>query len=337
MVDTVSTAASLGYRMPAEWEPQECVWVVRPHNEETWPGCLEEARRQHDAWVAAMREGDTRVRYVEELGIPTNDSWVRDFGPIFVVGGGRVAVQNFGFNGWGGKYEVRDLDDAVPPHMAAELGLQVFDHHGFILEGGSIDVDGRGTLLTTSQCLLHKNRNPHLSRGDVESLLHNALGVTRVVWLPGGIVGDDTDGHVDDIARFIAPGVVAAIRADAGHPDHDMLDRNWAALSKASDAGGERLQLVPLPTAPQRTYDFPAGSLGEGRPASTEPVPASYANFLISNGSVYVPTFGDRRDDAACRVLEDAMPTHRIVPVRAQWLVVGLGALHCLSQQQPRA
>ena len=354
-----ATAAELGYRMPAEWEPQACVWVVRPHNPETWPGCLAAAQAEHDAWVAAMREHGTEVRYVENLGIATNDSWVRDFGPIFVVldqsnkppapdgppaAAQRVrpnaqrplALHDFGFNGWGGKYEVRDLDDAVPRQVAEQLSLPAWHHEDFILEGGSIDVDGLGTLLTTSQCLLNKNRNPHLSQRDVEQRLYEALNISKIVWLPGGILGDDTDGHVDDIARFVAPGRVAAIRTPHNHPDHEVLERNWHALGDATDARGQRLDRIALPAAPERAYDFPAGSLGPNSPASREPVPASYANFLISNGCVYMPVFGDEADDAACRVLDEAMPEHRIVPVSAGWLVVGLGALHCLSQQQPR-
>lgn len=334
------TATQPGYRMPAEWEPMDAVWLVRPHNPETWPGCLDEAQAQWDAFAAALAP-HVRVRTTDELGIPTIDSWIRDFGPIFVVretpgDTPRLAAHDFVFNGWGGKYEDRSLDDVVPVAIAGHLGVPLF-RHTLVLEGGSIEVNGAGTVMTTEQCLCNPNRNPHLTRDQIVAELHAALGTRHVIWLPGGIVGDDTDGHIDDIARFV-PGNqsshVVAVRAAVDHPDHDMLERNWESLRSARDQDGRPLQLTPLPAPAPIMYDFPPDRFG---PGGINPVPASYANFLIANDAVLVPIFGQRTDDLALRTLEQAMPGHTILGCRAEHLVVGLGAFHCLSQQQPRA
>ena len=338
-------AATLGYRMPGEFEPIEAVWLAPPENAETWPGCLEQAQKQFADWVSLLKRAVT-VRSTTELGIETNDSWIRDFGPIFVVREGAaektrglstaaslaaagregaLACHDFHFNTWGEKYEVRDLDDVAPQHIARHLGTAIWVHD-FVLEGGSIDVNGRGTVLTTEQCLLNPNRNPGLARAQIEAKLHSVLGTNCVIWLPGGIEGDDTDGHIDDVARFISPDTVVAISAEPGHPDHAMTEANLAVLRQARDQSGNRLNIMELPVPQPIMYDYP-GSLS--------PVPASYANFLIANSHVFVPVFGQAADDQALKVLSGVMPGFSVVPVRAEHLVVGLGALHCLSQQQP--
>ena len=329
-------AATLGYRMPAEWEKQAGVWVVRPHNQETWPGCLAEAQKQFDAWVDAMSDA-VPVSTTDELGIATNDSWIRDFGPIFVVSKqadqAPLACHDFRFNGWGNKYENRDRDDMVPQRIARHLHLPIWVHD-FVLEGGSIDVNGQGVALTTEQCLLNQNRNPDYSREDIEHVLAQTLGIHHVIWLPGGIVGDDTDGHIDDIARFVAPNRIVAVAASQGHPDHDMLARNLTALRGAHDPQGNPFDIITLPSPEPIVYDFPPDRFGPGGRA---PVPASYANFLIANGSVFVPVFKQSTDKIACALLQKAMPDYHIQPIHADKLVVGLGGLHCLSQQQPCA
>lgn len=364
------TARELGYRMPAEWEPVECVWVVPPHNPETWPGCFEAAQAQHADWCDAMRPY-VEVRTPGSLGISTNDSWIRDFGPIFVVRGqgaegtrGRVgeperaaaqhlaprpldllapsplAAHDFRFNAWGAKYEgQRNRDDVVPQHLADKLGFPLWVHD-FVLEGGSIEVNGRGTVMTTRQCLFNANRNPWATPEEIERTLHDALGTRHVVWLPGGIEGDDTDGHIDDVARFVNPQTVAVVVAPKGHADYAVTQRNFEALQQAKDQDGEALNIVGLPTPEPVMYDFPEPDLGQevmpDDPAGLQPVPASYANFLIANDAVFVPVFGQAADDIACGVLEKVLPGRTVVPVRAEHLVVGLGALHCLSMQQPR-
>ncbi len=330
------TAAELGYRMPAEWEPLEAVWLTPPHNHETWPGCFDEAAKQHAAFADALSR-HVNVRTPSDLDAATNDSWIRDYGPIFVRSdSGDLAIHDFHFNGWGGKYggdeNEYEPDDVIPQHIARDKGLPIWIHD-MVLEGGSIEVNGQGVVMTTAQCLLNDNRNPGLSRADIEAKLHSALGTTHAIWLPGGIIGDDTDGHIDDIARFVNPSTVLAIRAPQDHPDAEMLEQNRQALLKANDAKGQTLTVIDLPVPDPIMYDFPADRFG---PGGVNPVPASYANFLIANDAVLVPVFGQSRDDEALRVIDNAMPEHTVVPVRAEFLVVGLGALHCLSMQQPR-
>jgi agmatine deiminase len=324
------SAAELGYRWPAEWEPLARVWVTPPHNAETWPGCLPAAQRQFDDFLVELGKvvevASTTVR-----GIATNDSWIRDYGPIFVKRSDNAkAAHDFHFNGWGGKYEVRAHDDVVPQHVARELGLPLWIHDE-VLEGGSIDVNGRGTVMTTEQCLLNPNRNPQLDRQAIEQLLHQSLGTRHVIWLPGGIVGDDTDGHIDDIARFVAPDTVVAIRAPLDHPDHAMLESNWQALVQARDQHGELLNIIELPVPDLFYYDFPDDDYG---PGGHLPVPASYANFLMANNHLFVPVFGQQSDDVALERLSAAMPHWSVMPIRADYLVIGLGSLHCLTMQE---
>ncbi len=356
-IDTIDrpsqTARDLGYRMPAEWEPVECVWVVPPHNPETWPGCFEAAQAQHADWVDAMRPY-VEVRTPGSLGIETDDSWIRDFGPIFVVRGqagepetaaaqqlapSPLAAHDFRFNAWGAKYEgQRHRDDVVPQHLADKLGFPLWVHD-FVLEGGSIEVNGRGTVMTTRQCLFNANRNPWAGPEAIEQVLHDTLGTRHVVWLPGGIEGDDTDGHIDDVARFVNPQTVAVVVAPRGHADHAVTQRNFEALQQARDQDGQPLNIVGLPTPEPVIYDFPEPPPGVDPgddPVGRQPVPASYANFLIANDAVFVPVFDQASDDIACGVLEKVLPGRSVVPVRAEHLVVGLGALHCLSMQQPR-
>ncbi len=354
------SARDLGYRLSAEFEPQEAVWVTLPHNAETWPGCLLQAREQFDHFIAALCT-NVIVRTTQQRRIATNDSWIRDYGPIFVVrdespierkrreasrrpttprelGNGpgeqlsRLACHDFIFNAWGQKYGPWDADDMAPQHIARHLHVPVWVHD-FVLEGGSIDVNGKGTLMTTSQCLLNLNRNPHMSKRMIEDELREALTVDHFIWLHGGISGDDTDGHVDDVARFITPDTVAAVRVPDGHPDRDVIEGNWRVLSEARDQDGGKLNLVelPVPAEPLR-YTFPSGAeydVGRDR------LPASYANFLISNGCVFMPLFGQYTDDMAMRRMEEALPHFEVIGIRSEFLVVGMGALHCLTMPQP--
>lgn len=327
------TAKALGYRMPGEFEPVAAVWLTYPHNAETWPGCFERAAEQYDFFMSqAARFADVNLTG-RKHGWKTNDSWIRDYGPIFVVdGNGGLACHDFVFNGWGGKYNAEYEDDDVIPLAVAELLDIPVWRHEMILEGGSIDVNGRGTVMTTEQCLLNANRNASLSREQLECALHESLGTSHVIWLPGGIEGDDTDGHVDDVARFVAADIVIAARAPQGHPDQAALERNWAVLQAARDQDGNTLHLLELPVPEPVWYDYPPDRFG---PGGRTLCPASYANFLILTEAVLVPTFGCPADDAALRALESAFPGRMVIGVRSEWLVVGLGALHCLSCQQP--
>lgn len=328
----IDGAAASGYRAPAEWEPHACVWLVPPFNTDTWPGCLDRAQAQFADWVDVLSRY-TPIRTPAELGANNSDSWVRDFGPLFVVRDSTpaLALHDFRFDSWGGKYEPPQTDDVFPQYVARDLDRPIWIHD-FVLEGGSIDVNGVGTLMTTDQCLLDAGRNPGLTRTDIETKLRDTLNVSHFIWLPGGIEGDDTDGHVDDVARFIAPDTVAVVSAHADHPDHAVTRANVQALQRATDQRGQPLSILELPAPPPMPFDYPGDRF---TPPRRHNVPASYVNFLISNGGLFVPVFGQPTDDTALRLFDDAMPNHTIEPIRAEWLVVGQGALHCLSMPQP--
>lgn len=342
-----ATPAALGYRMPAEWEPHAGTWLSWPHNRETWPDELEAVEQVMARAVTALAPGESvhinvldeqHARHVRDLLdargasgeihlhlIPTNDAWVRDHGAIFVVRDEdtqRVAATNWGFNSWGGKYPPWHLDDAVPPQMAAALGVPCFDGD-LILEGGSIDVNGSGVLLTTESCLLNPNRNPGRSRAEIEARLHDYFAVRQVCWLGDGIAGDDTNGHVDDITRFVAEDtVLTMVEPDPASPDHDPLQENLERLRELRLPHGRPLRILTLP--------LPAPVLIRG-----ERMPATYANFYIGNAAVLLPVFGDPNDGAAIDLLTRCFPARRIVPIDCSVLIWGLGAFHCLTQQVP--
>jgi agmatine deiminase len=341
------TPASLGFRMPAEWEPQHAVWLSWPHRRATWPGafrgipqvfagiaaaisrhepvCVNCAAPMQARARALVRAAGADLARVSFFDHPTDDAWCRDHGPIFVRndGTGEVAVTDWQFNAWGGKYNAFDEDNRVPGRIAAALGLRRFANP-MLLEGGSIDVNGRGLLLTTEACLLNPNRNPGMGRPEIERNLREWLGVEAILWLGDGIAGDDTDGHVDDIARFFAPdGIVIAVERDPRDANARALAENLERARAFRGPDGARLRVVELPMPAPRFH-------GRVR------VPASYANYLVINGAVLLPVFGDPRADAeAAEVLRGCFPGREIVPVDCRRLVWGLGTIHCISQQQP--
>jgi agmatine deiminase len=340
------TPTALGYRMPAEWEPHEATWLSWPHNAESWPDAFEPVPAifadivagLHDheevrilagsdeleaSARAVLRDRGCESHRVRFFRIPTNDAWIRDHGPIFVRHPERgIAMTDWGYNAWGGKYLPYDLDDRVPARINETLHLPRFEP-GIVLEGGSIDVNGRGTLLTTESCLLNPNRNPSLSKQEIEGRMRDFLGVRHVVWLGDGIVGDDTDGHVDDLTRFVDPTtVVTAVEEDRADENYRPLADNLERLRAARDESGRPLTIVTLPMPP-------AVYFGDRR------LPASYANFYVGNRSVLVPVFDHARDDIACATLAGLFPGRTIVPIRCTDLVWGLGAIHCVTQQQP--
>jgi agmatine deiminase len=336
-----ATPFSLGYRMPAEWEKHDATWVSWPKDPGTFPGgALSRVEAAYAEMVKALSQGE-EVRVLIDDGaaesrarsilteaddvtyhrIKTVDVWVRDYAPIYVKGG-RLAVTKWSFNAWGEKYEDLKRDDESGRRIAVSTGLKVFEP-GVVLEGGSIDVDGEGTLITTEQCLLNPNRNPKLGRAGVERALAEYLGARRVVWLDSGIEGDDTDGHVDEVARFVAPGKVAvAVEPDPEDPNHAALDRNRLILEGSKDVSGRRFELTALPM-PKR-LDSPDGRL-----------PASHANFYVGNSSVIVPTFGGESDAEAVRTINGLFPGREAVGVDCRALVYGLGTVHCVTQQVP--
>jgi agmatine deiminase len=346
------TPASLGFRWPAEWEPHAATWLSWPHNVETWPGCLAKAERAfaeivrallpHEAVQVAAGDGalEARARRVlAEAGvdpaaghgvrfhpIATDDAWMRDHGPTFLVrdadGQRELALVDFGFDAWGGKYPPWDRDAAVPEAVARRLGVRRFAPGG-VLEGGAIDGNGAGTVLTTESCLLHANRGAR-TREQVEALLAETLAARQVVWLGDGIAGDDTDGHVDDFARFVSADTVVVVRPDDdAHPDAAALADAHARLRRARDADDKPLRVATLPAPPP--VRGPDGA----------PLPASYANFYLANGVCLVPVFAAAEDARALATLAGLLPGREIVPIDARVLVVGLGAVHCLTQQQP--
>ncbi len=341
----------LGYRMPAEWEPHAGTWLAWPHKEESWPGnfgpipavwveivrALEPSEHVNilvnDAAAAtAVRErlGEAGIstRNVSLHVIPTNDAWVRDHGPTFVTrriaNRRELAAVKWRYNAWGGKYPPWDLDDAVAEQVAAAVGAPVF-RPGIILEGGSIDVNGNGTLLTTEACLLNPNRNPQLHQAQIEQYLREYLGVSHILWLGDGIDGDDTDGHIDDLARFVdASTVVTVLESDPRDENFELLQANYERLRHMTDQDGRALRVATLPMPRPVVYDG-------------QRLPASYANFYIANAAVLVPTFNDPNDAAALQTLQQLFPERRVVGIHATEMVWGLGAVHCVTQQQPAA
>jgi len=340
------TPAELGFSMPPEWARHDSTWLSWPKNPLTFPAAI--VSRVEDAYadmIEALARGERvdllvddeqtedRVRSMLSSKnvffrkIRSADVWIRDYGPIFVKKkarkGGAVAATKWEFNAWGTKYDDLLPDNATGLEVARSTGLRVFQS-GAVLEGGSIDVNGRGALLTTEQCLLNKNRNPGLGKAELERLLHDYLGAESVVWLGEGVAGDDTDGHVDDIARFVNDDtVICMTEPDAGDVNHAALMRDQAVLSRHRDENGRRLEVVPI--AMPREVEGDGGRL-----------PASYANFYIGNSAVLVPVFGDaRRDGAALETFSDLFPGRKVVPVDCRELVYGFGGIHCVSQQQP--
>ena len=331
--------------MPAEWARHRGTWLSWPHNEASWPGNfapvpgviaemirhLAPGEEVHinvaDAAMEAAARGVLARAGVAAANVsfhhhPTNDAWCRDYGPIFVQRGGEQLILDWGHNAWGGKYPPFDLDDVIPSRIAAEFGIPVA-HPGMILEGGSIDVNGCGTLLTTEACLLNPNRNPDLSREQIEQRLRDWLGVTHILWLGEGIVGDDTDGHIDDITRFTDEHtVVTVVEADPHDDNYALLQDNLHRLKTMTDQDGAPFRIVTLPMPHPVVYQ-------------DQRLPASYANFYIGNDVVLLPTYNAARDGIAQATLQSLFPTRRVVPIDCTDLIWGLGAFHCLTQQWP--
>ncbi|HEY8106010.1 MAG TPA: agmatine deiminase family protein [Gemmatimonadales bacterium] len=345
------TPAALGFSMPPEWAPHRGTWLSWPHKEASWPGNFEpvpgifarmvrELARAEEVHInvadpdmaetartllARERAELARVHFHHN---PTNDAWCRDHGPIFVQrtvdGRRKEAIVDWDYNAWGGKYPPYDLDDVIPSRIGAELALPVF-HPRIVMEGGSIDVNGHGTLLTTEACLLNPNRNPTLSRAAIEQSLRDYLGVTHILWLGDGIAGDDTDGHVDDLTRFVDPTtVVTVVEEDPADENYEPLQDNLRRLRSMTDQDGRPLRIELLP--------MPRPLFHDG-----QRLPASYANFYVANGLVLLPGYDRAGDTKAAAALRRVFPGRRIVVIDCTDLVWGLGAFHCVTQQWPAA
>ncbi len=350
------TPRQLGYRMPAEWEPHEATWLAWPHNPEDWPGkfpaipwlyaeivrLLSVHERVHlivedekmERRVAGMlKRAGANLDQVIFHQWPTDRGWTRDSGPIFVRNAdGQMAITNWCFNAWA-KYDDWHLDDQLPGRVTELLGLPEWqptieingEARRVVLEGGSIDANGAGLLLTTEECLLSEvqQRNPGLSREQLEEVFSDYLGIDQVLWLGRGIAGDDTHGHIDDIARFAGPDtIIAAVEPDTRDPNHEPLAENLQRLKATRTPAGKQFTVIELPMP--RPVVF-----------RKQRVPASYANFYLANGLVLVPTFHDPNDRVALNILADAFPGRDVIGVHSVDLIWGLGALHCMTQQQP--
>jgi agmatine deiminase len=333
------------YILPAEWEPQEAVWLSWPLNPIYWPdlrdcietdfarlvalisryqkvrlNCLEPA--QEPVLSRILTQGGVRGN-IEIFNIPTDDAWCRDHGPIFLRHhhSGEVLVGDFPYNAWGGKFPA-ELDNLVPARIAEILGLPRLEAP-LVLEGGSIDSNGAGLLLTTEACLLHPNRNPHLSQAEITDILQLWLGVNDIIWLGYGLEGDDTDGHIDDLSRFVGPRtVVTAIESRINDVNTRRLQLNRERLAAYRFPDGESLTIIDLP--------MPDAIADEDRR-----YPASYANFLILNDVVLVPTFDQKSDEAALRILKDIFPSREVLGFDCRTIIREGGAIHCLTMQQP--
>ena len=337
------TPASLGYRLPAEWEPHAATWLAWPHNRETWPGrfdaipplwaelartlCRFEPVHVLAGGEDAMREARAMVGDLAGVtlhDVATNDAWIRDHGPTFLAGPPHLppALVDWHYNAWGGKYPPFDLDNDVPRRIAAATGRRRFDP-GIVLEGGAIDANGRGTILAAEDCLTDTNRNPGRSRREIEQYLADYLGARHVVWLRGGIAGDDTDGHVDQLARFVGPTTVVAAREKrAADENYAVLRADYERLESAVDQDGRPLEVIALPM-PQPIH------------CQGQRLPAGYANFYVANGLVVVPQFDDPADREAMDVLAKVFPDREVRGLPAVDLAWGLGAYHCVTMQEP--
>jgi agmatine deiminase len=339
------TPVALGYRMPAEWEPHIATWLSWPRRDGiSFPDSFDRVMPALRAMVEALIESEQvcinicsaaheaearRVLHglpVERISfhmIPTNEPWCRDHGPIFLTRDvdPKLAIVDWDYNAWGNKYPPFDLDEVAPTRVADILKLPIF-YPRMILEGGSIEVNGTGALLTTESCLLNPNRNPRLSRGEIEQCLRDYLGVREILWLGDGIAGDDTDGHIDDLARFVSENaVVTVVEEDRGDENYEPLQENLARLRKMK-IDNRKIEIITLP--------MPREIVREG-----QRLPASYANFYIANSCVLVPTFADPADEPALSILRNLFPARRIIGIDCRELIWGLGTFHCLTQQQP--
>lgn len=343
----MSTPRELGLHFPAEFAPQRAMWLSWPHKEESWPGKIDTIYPIYAQFIKLVAEGqrvcinvaDEKMKafatnHLQLVGAdmvqvdfylhPTNDAWCRDHGPAFVVNyqSKEKAIVDWGYNAWGDKYPPYDLDDVIPTLIGERMGLQVF-HPGIVMEGGSVEFNGKGTLMTTKACLLNPNRNPHLDQQQIEQYLHDYYGADHFLWLGDGIEGDDTDGHIDDLTRFVNEDtVVTVVEENKADENYAVLQENLELLNTLRLQDGKQLNVVELPMPAPVIYE-------------DQRLPASYANFYIANKYVVVPTFRDKNDDRALDILSGVFPGRQVVGLDSTDIIWGLGSFHCLSQQEP--
>jgi len=351
---SLQTPAQLGFRFPAEWEPHQSTWLAWPHNQETWPDLkvietlfleMIEIISQGEVVNLLVSDAQMEARVVQKLArskvkhenitffhIPTCDVWIRDYGPNFIVSANQKAISRWQFNAWGAKYEDQQADAHVLEKIVQQLPFPAYEPH-MILEGGSIDSNGKGVLLTTEQCLLNQNRNASFKKKEIEEKLSQFLGVKKIIWLAKGIAGDDTDGHIDDVARFVNEStIVCVVTNDVKNYNYLILQENLSRLRSAQDHLDKSLSVIELPM-PESIQ--PLEVWKAFWPEGPDVLPASYANFYICNEAVLVPIFGDPLDREALNILKNLFPNRRVVGIRSEILIYGLGGIHCITHEEP--
>jgi agmatine deiminase len=344
----MNTPKESGYYFPAEFAPHVATWLSWPHKEASWPGKIESIYPGYSLFVKYLAESElVRINVANEqlknaatghllkAGVnmdkvefflhPTNDAWCRDHGPAFLINPAaenKKVIVDWNYNAWGNKYPPYDLDDVIPTLIGKHFDIPVY-HPGIVMEGGSVEFNGKGTLLTSTACLLNKNRNPHLNRQQIEEYLCDYYGVEQVLWVDEGIIGDDTDGHIDDTVRFTNEDtVITVIEENKNDENYDLLQTNLKQLQQMRLLNGKQLNIVELPMPDEIVYE-------------DQRLPGSYANFYISNKHVIVPTFRCAKDDKALDIIAGCFPEREVVGIDSTDIIWGLGSFHCLSQQEP--
>ena len=344
----MATPKELGYHFPAEWHPHSATWLSWPHKEASWPGKINTVYSPYCKFIKAVTEGEmvninvadaameafakehllkenVNLNRIKFFHHPTNDAWCRDHGPAFLINpaaADKKVIVDWGYNAWGDKYPPYNLDDVIPTLIANKYNIPVFNP-GIVMEGGSVDFNGKGTILTSAACLLNPNRNPTLNQKQIEQYLYDYYGAEQILWVSEGIVGDDTDGHIDDTVRFVNEDtVVAAVEENKNDENYDILQNNLRELKTKRLLNGKQLNIVELPMPSAIIYE-------------EQRLPASYANFYISNAAVVVPTYRDKNDDTALHILTSCFPDRKVIGIDSTDVIWGLGSWHCLSQQEP--
>ncbi|WPQ60871.1 agmatine deiminase family protein [Chitinophaga sancti] len=342
------TLKQQGYFFPAEFHPHVATWLSWPHKEASWPGKIDAIYPYYSQFVKYLAESElvrinvadeamkaAAAAHLQKAGVqmdkvefflhPTNDAWCRDHGPAFLINptaADKKVIVDWGYNAWGGKYPPFDKDDVIPTLIANHYQLPVF-HPGIVMEGGSVEFNGNGTVLTSTCCLLNENRNPHLTQAQLEIYLQDYYGVDQVLWVAEGIIGDDTDGHIDDTVRFVNEDtVLTVVESNKQDENYDLLQQNLQQLKQMRLLNGKQLNVIELPMPDAVVFE-------------DQRLPASYANFYISNKHVIVPTYRCAKDDKALRIIQDCFKTREVVGIDSTEIIWGLGSFHCLSQQEP--
>jgi agmatine deiminase len=342
------TPDALGYKFPAEFAEHEATWLSWPHKEASWPGKIDSIFPNYALFIKYLTQGE-KVRinianeamknfalmHLEKVGAdlaqieffmhPTNDAWCRDHGPAFLINpdaANKKVIVDWNYNAWGNKYPPFDLDDVIPTLIGKHFNIPVY-HPGIVMEGGSVEFNGNGTLITSTCCLLNENRNPHLKQKEIENYLYNYYGVDQILWVADGIIGDDTDGHIDDTVRFVnADTVITVVESNKQDENYELLQANLKQLKGMRLLNDKQLNIVELPMPDAVIYE-------------DQRLPASYANFYISNKHVIVPTFRCKKDDQALQIISQCFPNRETVGIDSTDIIWGLGSFHCLSQQEP--